>query len=112
MKTQQSLRLERRKFLADPLLLPVIILLLVFLALFILYPLTMLMADSVYAADAYTLYAVEQNPQQVRAAFPEQALTELSVARQPVIRLDSLGSLTATQRLGRAASTLYMAYLI
>ena len=44
----QSRRLERKKLLADPFTILVIILLVVLLTLFILYPLTMLMSDSVY----------------------------------------------------------------
>lgn len=112
MSVTQGARLERRKFLSDPVLLPVILLLLIFLALFILYPLAMLMTDSVYAADAYTLYEVAESPEQVRAAFPGEELTEISVSRQPVIELKSLGGLNSVNKLGRAASSLYMADLL
>lgn len=45
---KQSARLDRRKFFADPVMIVTIIILTVFLALFILYPLAMLLADSVY----------------------------------------------------------------
>ena len=48
MGGNQSARLERKKLLGDPVLLITIIILIAFLALFILYPLAMLLADSVY----------------------------------------------------------------
>ena len=112
MSVKQSSLLDRKKFFGDPLLLPIIILLLVFLALFILYPLSMLMTDSIYADNAYTLYTVQQSADEVRAAFPEQTLRELSVARQPVLSLQSLDGLSVQRELGRAASTTYMADLL
>ncbi len=43
----QSRRLERRKFFADPIMVSTIVVLLIFLALFILYPLAMLLVDSI-----------------------------------------------------------------
>lgn len=69
MGGNQSARLERKKLLGDPVLLITIIILIAFLTLFILYPLVMLLADSVYvrqtelysvsdiADGTYTLYA-------------------------------------------------------
>ncbi len=48
MKTHQSAALERKKFFADPLMVFTILLLVVLLMLFILYPLAMLLLDSVY----------------------------------------------------------------
>ena len=48
---RQSARLDRRKFFADPVMIVTIAILIVFLALFILYPLAMLLADSVYVRD-------------------------------------------------------------
>ncbi|MCI6376008.1 MAG: iron ABC transporter permease [Clostridiales bacterium] len=51
MKTHQSAALERKKFFADPLMVFTILLLIVLLMLFILYPLAMLLLDSVYVQD-------------------------------------------------------------
>ena len=46
MAGKQSARLEREKFFSDPILISMIVVLLIFLALFILYPLLMLLVDS------------------------------------------------------------------
>ena len=46
MAKKQSAALERKKFFSDPILISMIVVLLVFLALFILYPLLMLLVDS------------------------------------------------------------------
>ena len=46
MARKQSAELERKKFFSDPILVSMIVVLLVFLALFILYPLLMLLVDS------------------------------------------------------------------
>jgi len=51
MKTRQSAALERKKFFADPVMVVTITLLTVLLALFILYPLAMLLLDSVYVRE-------------------------------------------------------------
>ena len=51
VKTHQSAALERKKFFADPLMVFTILLLIVLLMLFILYPLAMLLLDSVYVQD-------------------------------------------------------------
>ena len=51
MAGRQSARLDRKKFFADPIMLTAIVFLIVFLALFILYPLTMLLVESVMAPD-------------------------------------------------------------
>ena len=51
MKTRQSAALERKKFFADPVMVCTIALLTVLLALFILYPLAMLLLDSVYVRE-------------------------------------------------------------
>ena len=44
----QSKRLDRRKFFSDPIMVSTIFVLLIFLALFILYPLATLLVDSVF----------------------------------------------------------------
>ena len=51
----QNARLERRKFFSDPVLVGMIAVLIVFLALFILYPLLMLLIDSIYTEGKVTL---------------------------------------------------------
>ncbi|MGN0747160.1 MAG: ABC transporter permease [Aristaeellaceae bacterium] len=51
MKKRQSAALERRKFFADPVLVATIVLLIVLLTLFILYPLAMLLLDSIYVRN-------------------------------------------------------------
>jgi len=51
MKKRQSAALERRKFFADPVMVVTICLLTALLALFILYPLAMLLLDSVYVRE-------------------------------------------------------------
>ena len=52
---KQSAELERKKFFSDPILVSMIVVLLVFLALFILYPLLMLLVDSFYSEGKITL---------------------------------------------------------
>ncbi len=55
MAKSQNRRLERRKFFSDPILISMIAVLLIFLALFILYPLLMLLIDSIYQEGHVTL---------------------------------------------------------
>ena len=49
MSQRQSASLDRRKLLADPVMVTTIVLLIVFLSVFILYPLAILLVDSVYS---------------------------------------------------------------
>ena len=51
MNRRQSAALERKKFFADPVMVTTIVLLTVLLALFILYPLAMLLMDSVHVRE-------------------------------------------------------------
>ena len=51
MARSQSARLDRKKFFADPIMVGAIAFLIIFLTLFILYPLVMLLADSVTASE-------------------------------------------------------------
>ena len=51
MASRQSAALERKKLLADPVMVTTIVALVTFLTLFILYPLAVLLVDSVYAKD-------------------------------------------------------------
>ena len=52
MATRQSASLERKKLLADPILVSTIVVLITFLTLFILYPLAVLLVDSVYGKES------------------------------------------------------------
>ncbi|WP_333647837.1 ABC transporter permease [Lacrimispora sp.] len=71
MASSQSVRLERKKFFSDPILVSMIVVLLIFLALFILYPLLMLLVDSFYAEGTITLAVFQRvlNLQRFRNAF-------------------------------------------
>ena len=51
MASRQSASLERKKLLADPIMVTTIVVLIAFLTLFILYPLAVLLVDSVYAKE-------------------------------------------------------------
>jgi len=51
MNTRQSAALERKKFFADPVMVTTIAVLIILLALFILYPLAMLLMDSVHVRE-------------------------------------------------------------
>ena len=51
MAKGQSASLDRKKLFADPVLITTIVLLIVFLSLFILYPLAILLVDSIYSAN-------------------------------------------------------------
>lgn len=51
MATRQGAALDRKKLMGDPILVTTIVLLITFLTLFILYPLAILLVDSVYGSD-------------------------------------------------------------
>ena len=55
MATSKSKRLDRQKFFADPTLIIAIAFLVIFLTLFILYPLAMLLVDAVWGDGSFTL---------------------------------------------------------
>ena len=55
MAKTQGAMLERKKLLADPIMVTTIVLLITFLTLFILYPLAILLVDSVYGDSGLTL---------------------------------------------------------
>lgn len=65
------MQLERKKMMADPILLSAIVILLVFLCLFILYPLFVLLIDSVYTEGKLTLDVFKRvlSLQRFRTAF-------------------------------------------
>jgi len=51
MKSSQGARLDRKKLMADPIMMTTIVVLIAFLTLFILYPLAILLVDSVYSNE-------------------------------------------------------------
>ena len=55
MASQQSAKLDRQKFMADPIMVTTIVLLIAFLTLFILYPLAILLVDSVITDQGISL---------------------------------------------------------
>ena len=55
MARSQSAALDRKKLMADPVMVGTIVVLITFLTLFILYPLAILLVDSVYGDDGLTL---------------------------------------------------------
>ena len=72
MVGRQSIKLERKKFLGDPILVSTIAALLIFLLLFILYPLATLLVDSVFSRESgFTLDVFRRvlSMQRFRVAF-------------------------------------------
>ena len=55
MARGQSAALDRKKLMADPIMMTTIVLLITFLTLFILYPLAILLVDSLYGTDGFSL---------------------------------------------------------
>ncbi len=55
MAQAQSRSLDRKKLLADPIMMTTIVLLIAFLTLFILYPLAILLVDSLYGSSGFSL---------------------------------------------------------
>ncbi len=51
MKSRQGAMLDRKKLMADPIMVVTIVALVIFLSLFIVYPLVILLVDSVYSSD-------------------------------------------------------------
>ena len=51
MKSRQGAMLDRKKLMADPIMMTTIVVLIAFLTLFILYPLAILLVDSVYSQE-------------------------------------------------------------
>ena len=54
-KKGQSAELDRKKLMADPIMMTTIVLLVTFLTLFILYPLAILLIDSLYGTNGFSL---------------------------------------------------------
>ena len=68
---KNSAQLDRKKLLSDPIMMGMIIILLVFLVLFIVYPLFVLLIDSVYTEGRLTLDVFKRvlSMQRFRKAF-------------------------------------------
>ena len=79
----QSASLDRKKFFGDPVLVITIIALIIFLALFILYPLAMLLMDSVIERDT-RLYSVEPLVNGEKIVYVSEKGEEISDNRSPV----------------------------
>ena len=83
MARSQSASLDRKKFFGDPVLVITIIALIIFLALFILYPLAMLLMDSVMERDT-RLYSVEPLVSGEKIVYVSEKGEEISDNRSPV----------------------------
>ena len=55
MAKSQSASLDRKKLMADPIMMTTIVVLIAFLTLFILYPLAILLVDSIYGSKGLSL---------------------------------------------------------
>ena len=55
MTKRQSASLDRKKFMSDPIMVTTIVVLIAFLTLFILYPLAILLVDSIVSEEGVTL---------------------------------------------------------
>ena len=55
MARGQGAALDRKKLMADPIMMTTIVLLITFLTLFILYPLAILLVDSIYGSNGFSL---------------------------------------------------------
>ena len=75
MARSQSSKLDRKKFFGDPVLVVTIIALITFLSLFILYPLAMLLTDSVMVRET-KLYSIEPlvNGQEIEYALSPECV--------------------------------------
>ena len=83
MARSQSASLDRKKFFGDPVLVITIIALIIFLALFILYPLAMLLMDSVLVRDTH-LYSIEPLVSGEKIVYVSEKGEEISDSRSPV----------------------------
>jgi len=95
MKTKQSAALERKKFFGDPVMVVTIGLLLVLLALFILYPLAMLLVDSVHVSQNQMITLESVLSGQAEAPYEQEgkAVSVLDRKNNPLtVSLDKLDS--------------------
>ncbi len=110
----QSRSLDRKKLLADPFTVLVIILLIVLLTLFILYPLSMLMSDSVYTSSSLHLFTVEESAETVKDLFKDASprVREIGVNQIKVLQVPGSSGLHILKDLGRSASVTYMGDIV
>ena len=86
MSKKQSAALERKKFFSDPILISMIVVLLVFLALFIMYPLLMLLVDS-FLEEGKVTFAVFKRVlslERFQTAFKNTLVLGVISSRRPL----------------------------
>ena len=113
MTLRQSTRLDRRKLLADPVMVITILLLFIFLTLFILYPLVMLLADSVFSSDAYTAYTIAQAPEEMTSTDADgvsinRFIRQGQARSVPYYLVENLEGFEVIDTLGKSANLLYL----
>ena len=113
MTLRQSTRLDRRKLLADPVMVITIFLLFIFLTLFILYPLVMLLADSVFSSDAYTAYTIAQAPEEMTSTDADgvsinRFIRQGQARSVPYYLVENLEGFEVIDTLGKSANLLYL----
>lgn len=113
MRTKQSRSLDRKKFFGDPFLVTVVLLLVVFLLLFIVYPLATLLIDSVHSAYSYRVVTVAESPEQLVKTDADGQSKNLYTYKgqydQTVYyEVPSLEGLSVLTEKGRVPSTTYL----
>lgn len=117
MAAHLGAQLDRRKLRGDPVLIITILLLVLFLTLFILYPLAMLLADSVFSTDTYTAYTVTETPSEMSVPGDDGASIDRFIRRgqarrTPYYVVESAEDFHITRTLGSTASLLYMDHVV
>lgn len=117
MQRKQSSYLERKKFFADPFMVTVILLLSVFLLLFIVYPLSMLLIDSAYSRESYSVYTVKQSPEELvfkdeSGAYKSSVTRKGQMGNTLYYVLDSIEGLDVLETRGKVISTAYLDNLL
>ncbi len=82
MASRQSASLERKKLMADPIMVTTIVVLIAFLTLFILYPLAVLLVDSVYGPETGLTMSIFQRIFQMHS-FRQAITNTLKVGYAP-----------------------------
>ena len=82
---RQSASLDRRKLLADPIMVTTIVVLIAFLTLFILYPLAILLVDSFYSKNGLTLDEANRNPARLSRMPGIRAAAKSSTCWKPTL---------------------------
>lgn len=113
MRTKQSRSLDRKKFFGDPFLVTVVLMLVVVLMLFIVYPLATLLLDSVHSAQSYRVVTVAETPEQLVKTDADGQSKNLYTYKgqydQTVYyEVPSLEGLTVLKDKGSVSSTTYL----